>query len=201
MLLSLAPPLLFLQAVVIGSTPTEHHKRWFGVQPLTDEISKGSFGPWPPICTGEAVRYRFANARSHTNLEPIVNQAVAKWAHAFLNSALEIVPDNQKALLCTDPAVRADALVISDATKDNDKRWNYGSDCPTDSASTGYDYDSDDRGRHRLDFCHLDPDDKKETEALAVQAMMHERGHAIGLQHEHARNDRDEFIEFWCDKL
>jgi len=30
---------------------------------------------------------------------------------------------------------------------------------------------------------------------------MHELGHAIGLQHEHARNDRSDFLEFRCEKL
>jgi hypothetical protein len=74
-------------------------------------------GPWLPICTGQAVRYCFANTRSQTNLEPIFNQAVAKWAHDFLNSALEIVPDNEEALLCTDPGVRANALIISTPQK------------------------------------------------------------------------------------
>jgi hypothetical protein len=201
MLLFLALPLLLLQTLVTGATPSKHHKRWLGVQPLIDEVSKGPFGPWPPICTSQAVRYCFANTRSQTNLEPIVNQAVAKWAHAFLNSALQIIPDNEEALLCTDPSVRADALVISDATRDNDKEWNSGPECPTDSATTGYDYDSDDRGRHRLDFCHYDPDDRKGTEAPAVQAMMHELGHAIGLQHEHVRNDRNEFLDFRCENL
>lgn len=201
MLLSLALPLLILQALFIGATPTNHHKRWLGVQPLNDEISKGPFGPWPPICTMQSVRYCFAEARSQANLEPIVNQAVAKWAHAFLNSALKIIPDNEETLLCTDPAIRADALVISDVTKDNDKKWNHGPDCPTDSVSVGYDYDSDDRGRHRLDFCHYDSDDRKGTEQPTVQAMMHGLGHAIDLQHEHARNDRDKFLEFRCEKL
>ena len=85
MLLSLALPLLILQALFTGATPTTHHKRWFGVQPLTDKISKGPFGPWPPICNGQSVCYCFTDARSQANLEPIVNQVVAKWVHAFLN--------------------------------------------------------------------------------------------------------------------
>jgi hypothetical protein len=31
--------------------------------------------------------------------------------------------------------------------------------------------------------------------------MMHELGHAIGLQHEHARNDRNDFLDSRCENL
>jgi hypothetical protein len=64
MLLFLALPLLLLQSLVTKANPSKHHKRWLGVQPLTDELSKGPFGPWPPVCTGQAVRYCFASTRS-----------------------------------------------------------------------------------------------------------------------------------------
>lgn len=189
--------LLVFPLLVVGAT-IDKHKRWYGVQPIEDRKSRGSFGPWPLICDSQSVRYCFADARSQKNLEDIVNQAVARWAHAMLNSNLQIIPDNEDALLCTDAGVHPDALVISDATKDNDEAWNHGPDCPTDSSSTGYDYRSK---KHRLDFCHLDPQDVKGTETRAVQAMMHELGHAIGLQHEHQRNDREDFVTFHCDKL
>lgn len=183
MFVPLVVVLLFLNTVKAAAI--DHQKRWISVQPLTDNKVKGQFGPWPLVCSSQAVRYCFADVRSQNNLENIVNQAVARWSHAFLNSQLEIVPDNEQSLICGNQEVRADALVIFDATKDNDKAWNNGPDCPTDSATTGYDYSSQKRGRHRLEFCHLDPHDNRGTEALAIQAMMHELGHAIGLNHEH----------------
>jgi hypothetical protein len=192
--------LLLLPHVVLGGT-TEKHKRWFSVRPLDKGKSKGQFGPWPLVCESQSVRYCFADARSQKNLENTVNEAVARWAHATLHSSLQIIPDNEESLLCSGPDIRPDALVIFDATKDNDKAWSRGPDCPTDSATTGYKYGTDERGRHRLDFCHLDPQDVKGTSAKAVVGMMHELGHAIGLQHEHQRDDRHLYLNYKCEVL
>jgi hypothetical protein len=192
--------LLLLPQIVLGGT-TEKHRRWYGVRPLSKGKSMGQYGPWPLVCDGQSVRYCFADARSQKNLENNVNEAVARWAHATIHTSMQIIPDNEDSLLCSGPDIRSDALVISDLTKDNDKAWNYGPDCPTDSASTGYDYGSQERGRHRLDFCHLDPQDIKGTSAKAVVSMMHELGHAIGLQHENQRDDRDKYLKFKCEVL
>ena len=108
------------------SATTNNHKRWYGIQLLNNNEPKSSFGPWPFVCDSQSVRYCFADARSQRNLEPIVNQAVAKWAHATLTSNLQIIPDNEQAPLCSSKDVRPDALVITDMTKDNDKPWNRG---------------------------------------------------------------------------
>jgi hypothetical protein len=192
--------LLLLPQIVLGGA-IEKHKRWYGVRPLSDGKPTGQYGPWPRVCDSQSVRYCFADARSQKNLKNTVNEAIARWAHATIHTSMQIIPDNEDSLLCSGPDIRPDALVISDLTKDNDKAWNYGPDCPTDSASTGYDYGSQKRGRHRLDFCHLDPQDIKGTSAQAVVSMMHELGHAIGLQHEHQRDDRDKYLKFKCEVL
>ena len=34
-----------------------------------------------------------------------------------------------------------------------------------------------------------------------MQVMTHELGHAISLQHEHQRDDRNTYISFHCEKL
>ena len=67
-----------------------------------------------------------------------------------------------------------DALVISDETKDDDDEWNW-EQCDTQS-TTGYDYESTDRGRHTLETCHLKPDAVDKTTPYAIRAMTHELG-------------------------
>ena len=78
-------------------------------------------------------------------------------------SALSIDLDfgNDPKVLCRDPRVSDDAVVISDATKDGDDDWNW-YHCATES-TTGYNYESDERGRHTLDFCHLIPGDEEKS--------------------------------------
>ncbi|KAK5129348.1 hypothetical protein LTR08_003578 [Meristemomyces frigidus] len=181
-------------------------KRWYGVKPLhAHSAVVGGWGPWPIMCPTlpsqtQPIRYCFKDARSATTLQPIVDQAVAKWAHALHPaSSLQIGLDHAGAKVCSGPAVRADALVISDESRPEDPQWKW-EEC--DSQSTvGYNYGSDERARHTLAFCHLKPGDESATEAKAVQVMMHELGHVMGLQHEHQRPDRDETLTYVCKNL
>lgn len=216
-----------LKSTIISARQTRHHdaailivafsphlrgchfhpvdKRWYSVEAVDEHQIEGFFRPWSPVAGTDKhpVRYCFADVRSQKNLGKVVDHAINKWKPAFERSLLDVTPDNKKQLICEDGKTRVDALVIRDATKDDDPDWNKGSECPTDNASTGYNYDPAFKNsqRHRLDFCHLDPDDIKGTEAQAVRAMMHEFGHAIGLQHEHQRHDRDDYLDFRCENL
>lgn len=96
--------------------------------------------------------------------------------HPF--TAMTISPDNENEKVCG-TKVRADALVISDVTKDRDDDHNWNS--AETQTTTGYDYRSQTRGRHTLRFGHLIPGAEGTTEGKAVLAMMHELGHAMGL--------------------
>ncbi|KAM0718962.1 hypothetical protein Q7P37_006034 [Cladosporium fusiforme] len=198
--LALLVALVYL-ALAIRASPLD--KRFFGVEGLDDSQSGSLLLSWPVIKPNQPVRYCFADDRSHQNLKEIVDQAIAKWAPAFEDSNLEIIPDNKEALICTYPTTRVDALIITDMTKDNNPRWNRAPECTTESATTGYDWTPATRNlkRHHLNFCHLDPDDIKGTKAQAIRAMTHELGHVIGLQHEHQRPDRNQHLIFNCKNL
>lgn len=95
--------------------------------------------------------------------------------------------------------MRPDALSIEDTTIDGDDDWNW-AECET-KTTTGYNYGSTDAGRHHMVFCHLVPGAEGATEAKAVQAMMHELGHAIGLAHEHQRPDARATLSYKCSSL
>ncbi|KAK5119449.1 hypothetical protein LTR85_007549 [Meristemomyces frigidus] len=178
-------------------------KRWYGVNALHPPMILGGWGPWPLMCPGpdqkQPIRYCFKDERSRGNLQSTVDQAVARWAHALSPASnLEIGFDHDDTPLCTDPRIRPDALVISDESTDDNANW---FDCDTKS-TTGYLYGSSDtRGRHTLEFCHLKPGDEDATGAVAVQAMMHELGHVMGLAHEHQRKDRGNVLRFVCSNI
>ena len=141
-------------------------KRWYGVEisdESTDRDQEGVAYAWPVRCGPpnpiQPVRYCFKDERSAKNLDDIVNHAIARWAPAMQNhvSVLSIDLDfgNDIHVYCEDDRVSNDALVISDETHDNDDDYNWNM-CSTQS-TTGYDYESDLKGRHTLEFCHLIP--------------------------------------------
>ena len=122
------------------------------------------------------------------------------------DSTLKFELDDKDIPLCSGKGVKPDALLISDDTLD-DNDWHNENACET-QATTGYYYpaevDEDKLGEHRrhtLKFCHLAPGKEKEETPMAVVAMMHELGHAVGLTHEHQRADRDKYLHFRCQNL
>lgn len=152
-------------------------KRWYSVKELHPLMVVDGWGPWPLMCPDgdtqtQPVRYCFKDARSQTNLQSTVDEAVARWAHAIQVSALEIDFDNQNSKVCSGQN-RPDALVIWDATIDDNDDYNWNK-CETRS-TVGYSYGSTDVGRHHLDFCHLEPG-STDSKDEAVRAMMHELG-------------------------
>ncbi|KAH9825360.1 hypothetical protein Tdes44962_MAKER10216, partial [Teratosphaeria destructans] len=62
-------------------------KRWYSIPTPTANQIPGGWGPWPRICPGPTephpLRYCFADARSHTNLQPLLDEAIARWAPAL----------------------------------------------------------------------------------------------------------------------
>ena len=162
-------------------------KRWFEVEVLNNETDKDEVDTawsWPVKCKGtppiQPVRYCYKDKRSTDNLEDILNHAIARWGPAMQEqvSALSIDLDegtgNDPHVYCSDPKISGDALVISNQTKDGDDEWDWDK-CDTQS-TTGYIYESDERSRHTLDFCHLKTDAVEKMKPWAIRAMMHELG-------------------------
>ncbi|KAK3686548.1 hypothetical protein LTR37_019718 [Vermiconidia calcicola] len=180
-------------------------KRWYSVEDSdenTDLKQEGKSFAWPVKCSGppspvQPVRYCFKDKRSKDNLKDILDSAISRWGPAMQEhvSALSIDLDaHDPEIYCDNDRVSDDALVISDETKEGAENddWNW-YECNTQS-TTGYDYSSDARGRHTLEFCHFKPDDREGTRKWAIRGMMHELGHVIGLQHEHQRPDRGQYL-------
>ncbi|KAI7313889.1 hypothetical protein KC315_g11530 [Hortaea werneckii] len=182
---------------------SQHVKRWYGVPEGEKTTILGGWGPWPVMCKEpepvQAIRYCFKDKRSADNLQPIVDQAVARWAHALHPStALTISLDNHDEKVCNDH-VRKDALVVTDTTRDGDEAFNW--ERADTLTTTGYDYRSKDPWRHSLKFGHLVPGAGEKNRETAVVNMMHELGHAMGLAHEHQRPDAWQHLHYKCENL
>lgn len=174
-------------------------KRWYGVQPNINDpkTQKSGFYPWPVRCTDpqyyQPIYYCFKDHRSVNNLNDILLNAIAVWAHAIEATALSIdlpPPANgDPHVLCGDQRLAGytDALVISDDTQDgNDALKDALADesaCQT-ATTIGYQWiaagEMPRPWRHSLRFCAIG----YSTKAEKIQKMAHELGHAMGLQHE-----------------
>ncbi|EME44254.1 hypothetical protein DOTSEDRAFT_24325 [Dothistroma septosporum NZE10] len=125
------------------------------------------------------------------------------WDVAMQQSRLKIRPDRGVELdgdgrplskpeihICGSAGVSADALYISDVTDTHE----------ASQTTPGYYADDNESGRHLLKFSRSITKKGKYTAADGI-ILAHELGHAIGLDHEHARPDAAQWIDFRCENL
>ncbi|CZT18896.1 uncharacterized protein RCC_04741 [Ramularia collo-cygni] len=192
-------------------------KRWYGVKTLPAPGADQSYlspyyYPWPVTCSSpkvvQPIRYCFKDKRSAKNLQAVVDRSIAAWSQATLVSSLAITVEptcrDKNMCICSGLGVAKDALMISDETIDGNDEWNHGPECYT-ASTVGYRYAPKGQPiiphRHYMKFCSYAPQYSWGQFEEAERDMGHEWGHVMGLQHEHQRPDRNEYIYFKCKNL